>query len=132
MVSVDENSRYTLNMTFGMPFEDILARNFTVQVALPEGSSGIDLKLPIEKYTVSHEKYYSFLDLFGRPMVTINIKNAYDIHNVYFQIQYDYSPVWMLLKPFLVVFFFFSIFSALILYFRIELSLSGSVKTKID
>ena len=113
-----------------MPFEDILAKNYTVQIALPEGASGIELKLPIDKYTVSHEKYYSFLDFFGRPMVVINVKNAYDIHNVYFQINYDYSPVWLLVKPIILVSFFLMIFGSLILYFRIELSLSGSPKIK--
>ena len=116
-----------------MPFEDIIAKNFTVSLALPEGASGIDLTLPISsKYTVSHEKYFSFLDFFGRPMVVINLRNAYDIHNVYFQIHYNYSPVWMLSKPLILIFFFFTIFLALIVYSRIELSLSSPAKVKTE
>ena len=124
---MDDNSRYTLNLTFGMPFTDIIAKNFTVSVALPEGASNIELNLPIEtKYTVTHEKYFSFLDFFGRPMVVINLKNAYDIHNVNFVINYNYSSGWMLFKPFLLISFFSIFFVALIMYFRVELSLGGS------
>jgi oligosaccharyltransferase complex subunit alpha (ribophorin I) len=130
LVSVDDN-RYTLNLTFGMPFQDIIAKNYTVSVALPEGATGIDIKLPIEsKYTVTQEKYFSFLDFFGRPMVVINVKNAYDIHNVNFQIHYNYSSVWMLVKPAILIFFFSIIFALLLLYSRIELSLSNS-STKV-
>lgn len=116
-----------LNLTFGMPFEDILAKNYTVSIALPEGATGIDLKLPIEsKYTVTHEKYYSFLDFFGRPMVVINVKNAYDIHNVNFQIQYSFSSIWMLVKPSILVSFFLLIFAMFIIYFRLDISLTPS------
>lgn len=133
LVSVDDDNRYSLNVSFGMPFEDIIAKNYTVSVALPEGASDIELKLPIDsKYTVTQEKYYSFLDLFGRPMVNINIKNAYDIHKVYFQINYNYSSGWMLFKPILLILFFFTIFLGLIISSRTELSLSGSQKQKND
>jgi hypothetical protein len=133
MVSVDDNSRYTLNGTFGMPFSDIIAKNYTVSIALPEGATEIDIKLPIDsKYTVTYEKYFSFLDFFGRPMVVINVKNAYDIHNVYFQINYNYSNGWMLFKPILLILFFALIFGFLILSSRIELSLSGSRKVKTE
>jgi hypothetical protein len=116
-----------------MPFQDIIAKNFTVSVALPEGANGIEVSVPISsKYTVSHEKYFSFLDFFGRPMVVINMRNAYDIHNVYFQIHYTYSPVWMILKPLILISFFFAIFLALIVSSRIELSLSSPTKVKSE
>lgn len=43
-VSTDGHDLYTLNLTYGLPYEDLLARNYTVRVVLPEGSSDIKVK----------------------------------------------------------------------------------------
>jgi len=43
-VSTDGHDLYTLNLTYGLPYEDILARNYSVRVVLPEGASDIKVK----------------------------------------------------------------------------------------
>lgn len=131
MVTYDDSGKYSLNVTFGMPFEDLLAYNYTVSVSLPEGAHAIEVKANLEsKYTVTNTNYYSFLDFFGRPTVILNLKNAYDIHNVYFQIEYHYSSTWLLVKPVILISFFLSIFALLIIYFRVDISLSDSPSKK--
>jgi len=128
-VAIDDRDRFVLNSSFGMPFSDMLAKNYTVSVALPEGAQIAEITLPVDsKYTVTHEKYYSFLDLFGRPLVVINMKNAYDIHNIYFQITYTYSSFWLFVKPFIMISFFLSLFAFLIIYSRMDISLSREMK----
>ena len=87
--------------------------------------------MPIEsKYTVSNEKSYSYLDLFGRPTVVITMKNVYDIHKVNFQIYYKFNPIWLLIKPTILIGFIFAFFVLVISYFRLELSLKK--KSKIE
>jgi Ribophorin I len=131
MITYEDNGKYSLNVTFGMPFEDLLASNYTVSVSLPEGAHSIEVKANLEsKYTVTTTKYFSFLDFFGRPTVILNMKNAYDIHNVYFQIEYHYSSSWLLLKPVILIGFFLFIFALLIVYFRVDISLSDSPSNK--
>jgi oligosaccharyltransferase complex subunit alpha (ribophorin I) len=40
-ISNDGLEVYSLNVTFGLPYENLLAKNYTVRVVLPEGASGI-------------------------------------------------------------------------------------------
>lgn len=134
-ISTDGGNTYTLNVTFGLPYEDILARNYTVKVVLPEGAGNIKVNLPIDsKYHIAHEKSFSYLDMFGRPTVVITMKNVFDIHKVDLLIQYNHSQLNIYFKPFLVILFFFALFLILIGYFRLDLSRSrrkiGNIKDK--
>jgi oligosaccharyltransferase complex subunit alpha (ribophorin I) len=40
-VYTDNQDSYLLNLTFGMPYQDMLARNYTVKIVLPEGATDI-------------------------------------------------------------------------------------------
>ena len=40
-VLTDGNDNYNLNLTFGLPYSDLLARNYTMRVVLPDGASNI-------------------------------------------------------------------------------------------
>jgi len=43
---VTENGdKYILNITFGTPFQDIIAKNYTMKIALPEGASKISVTI---------------------------------------------------------------------------------------
>ena len=78
-----ENDLKTLNLTFGIPYEDIIAANYTYKVILPENAVVHDVELSIDtKYKLSYDKYYSYLDLFGRTQVTITMDNAFSVHNI--------------------------------------------------
>jgi len=131
-VLTDENDNYNLNVTFGLPYNDLLARNYSVRIVLPEGSDNIKVNLPIEaKFQIIYEKSYSYLDLFGRPTVVINMKNCYDIHKVNLSVNYTYSKLTLFFKPLLVVLFFFALFVAIIGYFRTDLTLHPPKGSKI-
>lgn len=41
----DLENKYVLNLTYGMPFDTSLAKNYTLRVVLPEGASDIKVKL---------------------------------------------------------------------------------------
>lgn len=40
-ITTDGENTYSLNLAFGLPYYDLLARNYTVRVVLPEGASGV-------------------------------------------------------------------------------------------
>jgi len=42
-VNTDGIENYSLNLTFGLPFVDIVAKNYTMKIVLPEGASDINV-----------------------------------------------------------------------------------------
>ena len=123
-VNTDNNGNFVVNLTFGMPYKDLLAKNYSVEVILPEGADNIKVNLNVDgHYEVVNNKFYGCLDLFGRNSVIIYMRNVYDIHKVFFQIQYRYNNVMLFVKPVILIIYFFCIFLALILYSRGNLSL---------
>lgn len=82
-VSVNKEVLHVANLTFGLGYNDIIAKNFTYKVVLPEHSVITKVDLPIDSpYKISYDKTYSFLDLFGRTTVIITMNNVFDIHRV--------------------------------------------------
>ena len=131
-INTDGNGNYMLNLTFGMPFNDILAREFMIEVDLPEGAYDIKLNLPIKgKYKVENKNVKGCLDLIGRNAVVIKLKNVYDIHKVNFQILYKYNESNLYKKPMIIICYFFAIFLGLIIYMRADLSLNKN-KEKVE
>jgi Ribophorin I len=61
----------------------LLVEKYTLQVILPEGVSNIDSTLPPELSDVrkSFDRYYSYLDFFGRPVLVFEKDNLLDYHN---------------------------------------------------
>ena len=128
----DENgNQFMFNLTFGMPFDDLLAKNYSVKIVLPEGAENIKVNLPLEdEVEIISEKEYGCLDLIGRNSVTLKMKNVYDRHKVYFQVFYTFSKFSLAIKPIILVFYFLLIFSALVIYFRADWNLSPEKKEK--
>jgi len=128
-ILADNEDNFHLNVTFGLPYHDLLAKNYTTKIVLPEGASDIKVNLPISsKFQITHEKSFSYLDLFGRPTVSITMNNVYDIHKVNFVVTYKFSKFNLYFKPLLVVCFFFAMFLLIIGYFRSDLSLKSKNK----
>lgn len=46
-VLTDGRDNYNLNLTFGLPYSDLLARNYTMRVVLPDGASNIKVNFII-------------------------------------------------------------------------------------
>eukprot|EP00340_Litonotus_pictus_P001748 CAMPEP_0170516410 /NCGR_PEP_ID=MMETSP0209-20121228/2625_1 /TAXON_ID=665100 ORGANISM="Litonotus pictus, Strain P1" /NCGR_SAMPLE_ID=MMETSP0209 /ASSEMBLY_ACC=CAM_ASM_000301 /LENGTH=425 /DNA_ID=CAMNT_0010801277 /DNA_START=227 /DNA_END=1501 /DNA_ORIENTATION=+ len=130
---VDDEGNTKLNLTYGIGFDDILAKNYTFKIILPEHSTVSKVTLPIEaSYKVTYEKSFSFLDLFGRTTVVITMNNLFDIHHIPVEIEYNFNSAWLLFKPFLLVGFFALVFMVLIVYNRIEISLNSEEKSMLS
>lgn len=88
-VNEKEDGFYSLNLTYGLGYDDILAKNYTYKVILPEHAVVSKVNLPIDSnYRIeSDEKTFSFLDLFGRTTVVITMNNVFDVHRVPIQVS---------------------------------------------
>ena len=131
-VTTNNKGNYMVNLTFGMPYQNMLARNYTVKVILPESADNIKVKLPIDtQYNINFDKEYGCLDLFGRKSVIITLNNMYDVYNTNIFITYDYQWTMLFVKPIILVIYFLVLFTIMIVYSRANISLSRKEEIKL-
>ena len=131
-VKTNNKGNYMVNLTFGMPYKNMLARNYTVKVILPESADNIKVKLPIDtQYNIKYDKDYGCLDLFGRKSIIITLNNMYDVYNTNIFITYDYQWTMLFVKPLILIIYFLVLFTIMIIYSRANVSLSRKEVEKI-
>ena len=131
-VKTNNKGNYMVNLTFGMPYENMLARNYTVKIILPESADNINVKLPIDaNYQINYGKEYGCLDLFGRKSIIISLNNMYDVYNTNVFITYDYKWTMLFVKPFILIVYFLILFTVMIIYSRANISLSRKEEIKL-
>lgn len=105
-ISKDQNepTQFYLEYDFGIPFKNILVEKYRLEVILPEGVTGLDYILPPELSDVrkTFDRYYSYLDFFGRPIIVFEKENVLDSHN---EQKFVVQLVWFSLNKKGIVFF---------------------------
>ena len=131
-VKTNNQGNYMVNLTFGMPYKNMLAKNYTVKIILPETADNIKINLPIDtQYIVKYDKEYGCLDLFGRKSIIIKLNNMYDVYNTNIFISYDYKWTMLFVKPIILIVYFLILFSIFIIYSRVNISLSRKEEIKL-
>ena len=131
-VKTNNKGNYMVNLTFGMPFKNILARNYTVKIVLPESADNIKVNLPIDaQYEIVYDKEYGCLDLFGRKSIIIKLNNMYEVYNTNVFISYDYKWTMLFVKPIILIIYFLIIFAILIISSRANISLARKDEIKL-
>ena len=131
-VKTNNKGNYMVNLTFGMPYKNMLARNYTVKIILPESADNIKVNLPIDAhYSVDYDKEYGCLDLFGRKSIIIKLNNMYDVYNTNIFISYDYKWTMLFVKPLILIFYFIILFTVMIISSRTNISLSRKEEIKL-
>jgi len=126
-LSVSASGTYVLNVTFAPQQAGLLVDSYTIRVILPEGSSDIQLHSPIQEKTQYKESHYTYLDTTGRPVLVCTFNNIVEEHSgEYFQVTYNFNQLSMLQEPLLLIFSFFVLFLAAIIFVRIDLSIYPS------
>lgn len=129
-VTTNGKGNYRVNLTFGMPYQNMLARDYTVKVTLPEKADNINVTLPIDaEYEISYDKEYGCLDMFGRKSVIIKVNNMYDAYNCNVYISYDYQWTMLFVKPVILIVYFLILFAIMIIYSRANVSLSRNTSS---
>jgi len=101
---VDDNGNFVLNFTLTANWDiGITIDETETRIIFPEGSSKIKLvgtPFVVETFNGTH---FTYLDFFGRPVLIIKKKNLVNEHHQYFQANYSFSTMSLLLEPLLLI-----------------------------
>ncbi|KAI9139239.1 Ribophorin I-domain-containing protein [Paraphysoderma sedebokerense] len=118
------NFWYVVTVPFAQGFPGTVIDEHEFRVVLPEGATNVQVRAPFEVDSVSHGRYYYYLDTTGRPSVTIRKVNVIDDHNKDIQIFYQYSSIKAFQKPVAVITFFLITFLLSMAYVRFDLTIT--------
>lgn len=117
---------YVLKMKlFEHIYAEQLIESATIKIILPEYSTDLELMTPFPVERQADSLHYTYLDTVGRPVVTIKKTNAVDSHIQDFQLRYKFPKSMILKEPLLVVSFFLCLFTFIIVFVRIDFSLTA-------
>ncbi|XP_058446130.1 dolichyl-diphosphooligosaccharide--protein glycosyltransferase subunit 1 [Malaya genurostris] len=104
-------------------FDDMVVDEVTTKIILPEGSTNIKLIAPYSVTRNPDTLHYTYLDTFGRPVISFSKKNVVENHIADFNLKYNFSRVMMLQEPLLVVGFLYIMFVLVIIWMRLDFSI---------
>lgn len=117
------------NFRLSLPFADVLYENMfiedaIVRIYLPAGASDIEVKGPIDFKRSVDDLSYSYLDVIGRPVVVLTKSNIVSQHleGKPLVIRYNYSKLFMLQEPILLLAAAIGMFILAILYSKMSAS----------
>ncbi|XP_003217812.1 dolichyl-diphosphooligosaccharide--protein glycosyltransferase subunit 1 [Anolis carolinensis] len=117
--------QYALKMRFvDHVFDEQVTDSLTVKIILPEGAKNIHVDSPYEISRASDELHYTYLDTFGRPVIVAHKNNLVEQHIQDIVVHYTFNKVLMLQEPLLVVGAFYILFFTVILYVRLDFSIT--------
>ncbi|XP_046683972.1 dolichyl-diphosphooligosaccharide--protein glycosyltransferase subunit 1 [Homalodisca vitripennis] len=105
-------------------FDDMVVEELVTKIILPEGSSHIQLETPYPVQRLPDYLHYTYLDTKGRPVITVRKTNIIENHIQDFELNYVFPRVLMLQEPLLVVAFFYILFLFVVIYVRLDFSIS--------
>nr|CAG4640798.1 EOG090X04O4 [Eulimnadia texana] len=105
-------------------YDNMYIEDALIRIVLPEGASDIELETPYPVERLADSLHFTYLDTRGRPVVQFRAKDLVESHIQDFQLRYRYSRLLMLQEPLLCVAAFFLLFLAVIVYVRLDFSLT--------
>lgn len=98
------------NFRLSLPFADSMYENMfiedaTVKIILPAGANNIEVKGAVDFERLIDDTSYSYLDMIGRPVVTLKKRSivAQHLEGKPLVIRYNYSKMYMLQEPLLLI-----------------------------
>ncbi|XP_038668069.1 dolichyl-diphosphooligosaccharide--protein glycosyltransferase subunit 1 [Scyliorhinus canicula] len=117
--------QYALKMRFvDHVFDDQVIDFLTVKLILPEGTRNIHVDTPYEINRQPDELHYTYLDTFGRPVIIAHKSNLVEQHIQDIVVHYTFNRILMLQEPLLVVGAFYILFFTVIIYVRLDFSIT--------
>lgn len=104
-------------------FDDMIVDEIILKIILPEGANNIQLKLPYPATRLTDSLHYTYLDVIGRPVVSVTGKNLVENHIQSFRLKYAFPRLLMLREPLLVVAALCLLFLLVIIYVRLDFSI---------
>ncbi|KAI8971840.1 Ribophorin I [Mycotypha africana] len=115
-----DSGKYILNVDFVESVKDKSIDKAIVRVIFPEGAKNVKVNTPFDIDSQAITSYSTYFDSTGRIMVVLEKNNLVKEHELPIQIEYDYSVVNLLQKPFVASIGFFVLFSISIVLNRMS------------
>ncbi|XP_075039718.1 dolichyl-diphosphooligosaccharide--protein glycosyltransferase subunit 1 [Mixophyes fleayi] len=117
--------QYALKIRFiDHVFDEQVVDSLTVKLILPEGAKHIHVENPYDVNRAPDELHYTYLDTFGRPVIVAHKNNLVEQHIQDVVVHYTFNKILMLQEPLLVVGVFYILFFTVILYVRLDFSIT--------
>lgn len=121
----NSGEQYALKMRFlDHIYDEMIVDDITVKIILPEGVKDLKLSTPYPVDRESDSLSPTYLDTVGRVVVTLKAKKLSANHIQDFTLHYTYPGMLMLQEPMLVVAAFLALFVAVMIWVRLDLTLS--------
>ena len=122
----NDGNQFVLRIPFvGHIFDNSIIEEATVKIALPEGASNIEVKLPFSVTREKDQLKKTYLDTFGRTVIVLRKNNLVEDHIQEVEIHYTFSRFFMFQEPLLLVSFIFFLCFLVIVYSRLDFNLSS-------
>ncbi|XP_002740264.1 dolichyl-diphosphooligosaccharide--protein glycosyltransferase subunit 1 [Saccoglossus kowalevskii] len=122
---------YVLQMRFlDHIFDDQVVDELTVKIILPEGCKDIEFRPPYSVRQDSIQRHYTYLDTMGRPVLVAHKSNLVEPHIQDFELHYTFQKILLLQEPLLVVGAFYLLFLVVIIYVRLDFTISKDPATE--
>uniref|UniRef100_A0A8C2IX78 Dolichyl-diphosphooligosaccharide--protein glycosyltransferase subunit 1 n=1 Tax=Cyprinus carpio TaxID=7962 RepID=A0A8C2IX78_CYPCA len=105
-------------------YDDQVIDQLTVKLILPEGARNIHVDTPYPISRSQDELHYTYLDTFGRPVLVATKNNLVEQHIQDVVVHYNFNKILMLQEPLLVVGAFYILFFTVIIYVRLDFSIT--------
>uniref|UniRef100_A0A672Q5V2 Dolichyl-diphosphooligosaccharide--protein glycosyltransferase subunit 1 n=1 Tax=Sinocyclocheilus grahami TaxID=75366 RepID=A0A672Q5V2_SINGR len=105
-------------------YDDQVIDQLTVKLILPEGARNIHVDTPYPLTRSQDELHYTYLDTFGRPVLVATKNNLVEQHIQDVVVHYTFNKILMLQEPLLVVGAFYILFFTVIIYVRLDFSIT--------
>jgi len=118
--------KFALNMRLvDHIFDDMLVEDMTLKVILPEGAKVGQMHTPYKTLRLPDTKHYTYLDVQGRPVVTIqNVGQLTEKHIQDFQLEFVLPRLSMIQEPLLLIGAFLLFFALTIVYVRMDFAIT--------
>lgn len=117
--------QYALKMRFvDHVYDDQVIDSLTVKLILPEGARNIHMDTPYSVERDTDQLHYTYLDTFGRPVLVATKNNMVEQHIQDMVVHYTFNKILMLQEPLLVVGAFYILFFTVIIYVRLDFSIT--------
>lgn len=105
-------------------FDDMVVDELVTKIILPEGSENINLITPYSMNRFPDARHSTYLDTKGRPVISVSRRNLVENHIQSLELDYVFPRILMLQEPLLVALSFFLLFLLVIIYVRLDFSIS--------
>lgn len=121
----NQGNQYALKMRFvDHIFDDVVIDEMTVKIILPEGAKNTKLVTPFSVKKDKNSLHFTYLDTVGRPVIVAHKTNLVDAHIQDFELWYTFDKYLLLQEPLLVVIAFYLLFLCVIIYVRMDFSIT--------